>query len=146
MCIILDANAAHDLTNQTPDGKPVLDWLLDKNSKSGMIIGGKLTHELGGISGMRDILQILKSAARLHEVDNEALAREENAVKALNGHKSNDLHVLALARASRSALIFTKDKPLHKDLKNKNLVKQKISIYQTVKHVKLLKVCVCGAP
>lgn len=140
MCMIVDACVVSHLTNKTTDGQPVLKWLLDGKAKSGMIIGGWLTAELYK-AGLGELLVLLKQAARLHEIEEAVLKNHESALRASKQRKSNDVHVLALARVSRARLVFTTDRNLGVDLKNKKLVPQTISIYKNAGHSHLFRKC-----
>lgn len=63
--------------------------------------------------------------------------------------KSNDTHVIALARLSGGAVLITRDKALMKDFKNKNLLAGNRAIYpervnvDLRPHRKILKTAVC---
>jgi hypothetical protein len=140
MCMIVDACVASHLKNKTFDGLPILRWLFSSQKKSKLIIGGQLTNELYK-AGIGDLLSILKQAARLHEVEESALASEEAVLKKNPEIRSNDPHVLAISRIAQARLVFTTDKDLRKDLKNKKVVPQKVSIYTNGSHAHLIRNC-----
>lgn len=140
MCMIVDACVVSHLSNRTADGQPVLKWLLDSKAKSGMIVGGRLTAELHK-AGIGNLLALLKQTARLHEVEEAILKDDESTLRTSEKFKSNDVHVLALARVSRARLVFTTDRNLGDDLKDKKLVPQRISIYKNARHAHLIRNC-----
>ena len=142
MCIIVDANCASDLSNKTVDGKPVLRWLLDPRRRAGLILGGKLTYELNR-AGLRSTLIVLSQAGRLHRVSDEELRRREVELVAEGICRSNDLHVVALTLLTGCNLVFTRDKPLHVDLKRYSPRGRRVSIYQYASHARLLTACTC---
>lgn len=142
MCIIVDANAAHDLATKTDHGIPVLKWLLNPKKKAGLIWGGKLAEELA-LRSLNDTLLQLSRAGRLHRIDDAKIDPIEKNLTQTGSCKSNDAHVVALCLASSCQLVFTKDQPLHSDLKAHSKKGKKISIYQNEAHSHLLTSCEC---
>lgn len=142
MCIIIDANSAHEVVNLTEDGKPVLHWLLDPKQRAGLILGGKLSRELDK-AGFRSTLLNLSRVGRLHRVDDEILSQRVAELEKQRWCKSNDLHVVALSMITKCKLVFSKDKLLHVDLKNFSKYENRISIYQNSSHFRLLQPCEC---
>ena len=142
MCIIVDANSAHHLANQTNDGKPVRKWLLNPKKRAGIVLGGKLTSELVK-AGLRATLVELNRAGRLHRVPDDVLTRRIEQLDQENLCESNDVHVVALALITQCSLVFTHDKPLHADLKRHSSKDHKIKIYQTARHARSLTSCKC---
>ena len=142
MCIIVDANSAHDLSKRTKDGEPVLRWLLDPKRRGGLIVGGKLTAELDK-AGFRATLAELSRAGRLHRIRDDVLEQRERTLRAEGSCVSNDVHVVALALTSGCGLVFTKDTQLHQDLKRHSPPGRRIAIYQRESHARLLVPCEC---
>ncbi len=62
------------------------------------------------------------------------ISKEENELKGLKC-KSNDVHVLALARASGARLLYSHDNALGEDFKNRDLMPTKVhkrgKVYRT---------------
>jgi hypothetical protein len=141
MCIIVDANAAHDLKNQTADGKPVLSWLL--RGRGGLVAGGRLTSELVS-AGLGETLATLARAGRFSRVPDDQVDRAEAFLQELGLCRSNDLHVLAVAVVSKCRLIYTKDRALHRDAKNRSVLEPAADIYQNAAHSHLLRECRCS--
>lgn len=126
MCIIIDANAANECTGAvSPDAEPIMKWLLSRKGK--LAIGGRLTRELAKTQFRRLLLQLDKAGAVMNyggEVDTE-----EDLIKKLGLCKSDDEHVIALARISGCRLVFTRDVNLHTDVKNTKLLRPKGKVY-----------------
>lgn len=142
MCIIVDANAAFELSNKTDDGMPVLQWLLNPRVKAGLIIGGKLAAELRGIK-FSQVLLTLRRAGRLHIIPDQRLKEKEQSLITSGACRSNDVHVVALALATRCNVVFTRDVLLHADLRFNSVAGNRITIYQNASHSHLLVECRC---
>lgn len=151
MCVIIDANLAGKVFATPCDGdfKPLWDWVFDKQKQGSIVFGGHLAEELCRIRRVREggtrALSELKRAGRAHEIRKDCVEREENVVRSLktaNGkrlRKSNDPHVIALARVSGARVLCSADQDLHADFKNLNLVPgPKGRIYQNATHAKVL--------
>lgn len=133
MCIIIDANAFHEgLNKRTEAGKKVFDWLAD--GKVAMAIGGKLLKEIAGNSpnAARWIRDGIGSNTVISVDDSEV----NDAAKRLEGVcKSDDPHVIALAQVSGARLLYSKDKTLHEDFKNRALLNNpRGKVYSTIEH------------
>jgi hypothetical protein len=138
----VDANAVGDLTTPSEDGAPVLKWLL--TGGGALIIGGKLRREITKSLRMQATLVVLNQAGKLHDLNDETVEVTSQKIKRTNLCCSNDPHVIAAAVVSGCRLIFTKDKDLHKDAKNKSLLNPSASIYQSKDHKHLLTQCYCS--
>ena len=148
MCAIIDANVIHEVfgSKRTEAGKKFLDWI---NGGSGRLIcGGELLEELKKRKNKRG-----KKSSSVKEDSSERF--EEWAKKALysgrmknmneeevetkmtqirkKSIRSNDPHILALAQVSGARLLYSNDKKLHEDFKNKKLLDPVGSIYSTLK-------------
>ncbi len=55
-------------------------------------------------------------------ISKSTVCKEENRLKLEGNHKSNDLHVLALALVSGAHLLYTHDQLLIDDFKNNNII------------------------
>ena len=121
MCAICDANIAHEVFNpekQTPSGKIFLEWITPKRQ---LIIGGKLKEELFNKEMIRKWAYTAINDGRLKEYSNENVTK---VIKNLKKEKlkSNDLHIIDLARASGARLLYSDDSDLQDDFKNKNFI------------------------
>jgi hypothetical protein len=148
LCVIVDASVA-GLVFSDPhreDYRPFWDWLEKKGGK--LVYGGRLAAS-GELKGARRLLVRLKQAGLAHECPKADVDREETAVKQIGLCRSNDPHIIALARFSGARVLCADDRDLEADFKNLQLVpKPKGSIYKNASHKKLLKhnrICV-GRP
>jgi hypothetical protein len=152
MCVIIDANLAGKVFATPCDGdfKPLWDWVFDKRKQGCVVFGGHLAEELCRIRRVREggarALSELKRAGRAHEIPREPVEQEERVVRSLRTAsgkrlcKSNDPHVVALARLSGARVLCSADKTLHADFKNLMLVpRPKGRIYQNAKHASVLR-------
>jgi hypothetical protein len=141
VCIIVDANSAQDIKARSDDGAPILNWLLKE--QSGLVVGGKLLRELVRC-GLEPTLTVLSQAGRLHRIDDGKIQPVQEKLMKDGKCHSDDQHVLALAIVSGCRLIFSKDKNLHKDAKNRKLLTPPAAIYQSKQHKHLLTKCECA--
>lgn len=149
MCLIIDANLAARVFAHPCDAdfSPIWEWIEDRDGK--LVFGGKHAEELGRVEEVRRRLIVLSQAGRALRVSTERIDQEERLVKAIDGRKSNDPHVLALARASGARVLCTDDGDLQADFKNLEIVpRPKGKIYKNRDHARLLghnNICV-GRP
>jgi predicted nucleic acid-binding protein len=120
MCLIIDANLAATVFGPS-DARfaPLLRWL---EGKGCLVFGGKLTEELARVGSARRYLVELYRAGRARKIEPADLRAEEARIEAIGGLRSNDTHVLALARASGARTLCSHDKNLHLDFKNRQLI------------------------
>ena len=140
MCIVIDANACHKLTGDHEDGSKVLAWLL--NGRGRLVVSKALLSEIY-LRSFGSLLVTLDQAGRLFKANDELCDARADQLKKSGQLKSNDAHVVSLVINSPCDVVFTHDQPLHVDLKNKNIVPNGCSIYQTANHHHLLGECRC---
>ena len=123
MCTIIDNDVVHQLfgVNPTEAGVYFLRWLARGNG--GIVVaGGVLFRELAQnpnfLKFFTDRLQAGR-ARRIADVDVN-IAEEEIRAQAICN--SNDVHVLALARVSGARLLFTNDRDLQEDFRNRQII------------------------
>ena len=123
MCLIIDVNVVHTVYKpRDPDGAPILDWLQDRNGR--LVDGGQLSKEFGkNKSGLR-WLAGQDRAGRVIKIGKSRVRYIERQILDSHNIRSDDPHILALAFASGARLLYTKDKKLKKDFKNRNLIKK----------------------
>lgn len=124
MCAIIDNNVRHEAFGepevQTAAGKFFIDWVNAGRGK--LVVGGKLYDEL---AGYRNFNQWFRQALRLGNaisIDDSTVAAETAALASRHICKSNDAHVLALARVSGARLLFTNDQDLQDDFGNRQII------------------------
>ena len=139
MCVIVDASVVGLVFShpRRADYRPLWDWL---EKRGGMLIYGGRLAASGELRGVRTLLVRLKQAGQAYECPKADVDREEKVVKKLGLCKSNDPHVIAIARVSGARVLCAEDHALEADFKNLSLVpKPKGSIYKNVTHSRLLK-------
>jgi hypothetical protein len=140
MCVIIDANIAAEafgLPHQ-PDFRPLWRWIEDGDGV--IVYGGTLAKELARIDHVARLLQQLSLAGKAVRPDPAQVAKEEKAVKASRLCKSNDSHVIALARVTKARTLCSRDVDLHQDFKNLSLVPApRGQVYQNSAHARTLR-------
>ena len=140
MCLIVDASlaAAVFASPPQPDFVPVLDWV---EKRDGCIVyGGRLAGELMRIEKARRYLRTLLQAGRALRFQDDSVETEQAAVVGTGLCRSNDAHVVALARVSGARTLCTRDRDLQRDFRNPQLVSDpRGSVYQRREHANLLR-------
>src|SRR5436853_4523455 len=105
MCVIVDTNEAHRFFQRSPtsDYAPVIRWITTGSGR--LRYGGKLKAELLHIQDAARLLRQWSAAGRAADEGDERVAAEERRVDALGVCRSNDLHVIALARVSGARVL-----------------------------------------
>ena len=123
MCAIVDANVAGQLFGRTrPEAaEKFYEWLNGRNGR--MVVGGKLLEEL--IAGSGDFGRWAREAVLAGKMirisDSEVNARTEE-LRREGIHRSNDPHILALARVSGARLLYSNDGDLQQDFGDGDLI------------------------
>ena len=134
MCAIVDASVVGKVFNPNRSGaaEKFYDWI---NVGAGrLVVGGKVLKELSDNSNFRKWRQQAIQAGRIKTINEDDIKRD---LRTLNdeqlSHKSNDAHVLALARASGARLLYSDDGDLQQDFKNGKLIKKpRGTVYSTL--------------
>ena len=123
MCAIIDNNVRHEVFGardiQTPAGRLFLDWL--DSGRGVLVVGGHLRRELGEYRRFEVWLETAVQFGRVRQVNDAQVDRETGAVSSQE-ISSDDPHVLALARISGARLLFTNDRDLQDDFRNRNII------------------------
>ena len=144
MCIIVDASKMGDFLNpEHQDSAPIRKWLR-KNGRLVYSTGGRFAKEIGISGKYKTGLVEYVRAGKARHIPYEQFAEDEK--KLINGHiRSNDPHVLALARFTRTRLLYTGDPELIKDFNDKKLIDDpRGKVYSTAKNADLLTDQVCA--
>lgn len=117
MCAIVDANARDEVFGQRPTeaGRLFLDWLSTKSGR--LVIGGRLKDELLTSDRFKTWLARAVSLGRAFQFPDDSVARETRRIEEARALESNDSHVIALARVSRTRLLYSNDRALQRDFK-----------------------------
>ena len=122
MCAILDANVANVVfrADCPPGARAFRDWL--DSGKGRLAIGGLLRSELSRSEKIKAWLQQALLSGGARSVPDEIVDQEAAELAANESLRSNDEHVLALARLSGARLLYSRDQALHDDFKDTRLV------------------------
>lgn len=145
MCLIIDSNRFHVFFNERPDADttPIYRWLKTKNGKLVYTNFGKFSKEIKKSKNVQQTLNEYYRAGKAKLILKDAIEKE---MRVLQGKslKSNDVHIIALALASNTTLLYTSDGKLQKDFKDPRLGIKKGRIYKNKKHEDLLKPDTCS--
>lgn len=139
MCLIVDANLGARVFAEPADAdfSPVLDWL---EGNGCLVMGGQLARELARIERARRYVLGLQRAGRARLIPDEQVEADRVTVAATGLCRSNDDHVVALARVSGARVVCTQDRDLQRDFRNHRLIAHpRGSVYQRREHAKLLR-------
>lgn len=122
MCAIVDNDVRDEVFGgaRSEAGRYLFDWLTDGRGK--LAVGGKLRRELSGSSSFVRWMKVAQLAGRVVSVEDGRVDQESDRILQEGLCESNDPHVLALARVSRSRLLFTNDQRLQKDFRNPQII------------------------
>lgn len=123
MCVIVDANVAADVFASMPDVnfEPIHAWLFDKRKNGCLVFGGRLARELQSEKS-RIALRTLNQAGRAIHIPDDQVDHEEKRLRKTKLCRSNDPHVIALARISGTRTLCCRDKDLQHDFTNRALI------------------------
>lgn len=141
MDVIIDANCSASALCPQPHAEfaPLMQAIL--NGSLRIQYGGtKLTEEYMRLGQVWKFLRVLDQAGRVAVVARAAVDEEEKRLAEECQLKSDDPHVLAIARISGARLLCSRDQALHQDFGNPQIInKPRGKIYQCASHAKLLK-------
>jgi predicted nucleic acid-binding protein len=142
MCIIIDANVANEFAVNSEDSKPILSLLIKKKLR--LVCDGNLKLEWQKTRLSRLYRELLLAGSLREYSDSEILMEKFKIDERVA--RSNDLHVLRLAKCSGARILFSKDVKLHSDFKNTKLIPTpKGKVYQGTQHSHVLteELCDC---
>ena len=124
MCAIVDASVRDQVFGKKkPEaGELFFDWLDKGKRKPKLVVGGKLLQELGSSPNFVSWLRGALLAGRAKRIPDKEVDTETKELEDLNICKSNDHHVLALARVSGARLLFANDQDLQEDFGNREII------------------------
>ena len=126
MCVIIDNSVAGEVFAKAGSGKPApAHELFSRINKRcfPVVAGGELlAKELSENSNFRRWWQQAVLSGRGRKVPDDSIEQEVVNLKRKGGYRSNDPHVLALARVSGARLLYTNDRRLQRDFKNSQLI------------------------
>jgi len=127
------------LLQEDPEFEPVSSRLFSRKPQLRVAYSGLLQRELFENGGIRQVLRELDAAGRAKVVPEQIIKEEEQSVRNLDLCVSNDVHIIALARAASARVLISLDQKLHQDFTNPKLLNSpRGKVYQNRQHVKLL--------
>ena len=122
MCAIVDNNVRDQVfgNNRPGAGEFFFNWLEERGGR--LVVGGELLRELSGYSNFTDWLPQAILSGRAIVIPDEAVNAETESLRTEGICRSNDEHVLALARLSGARLLFTNDQALQADFRDRSIV------------------------
>ena len=136
MCLIVDASVVGEMFSgdDASAGKAILNWLNDR--KGTIVVGGKLLKELD--QGSNKFTEWARQALLgevMRKVDDTKVDVRTTQLSNAGGCKSNDPHVIALAQLGGARLLYSNDRDLHHDFRNKRLIdKPRGKVYSTLRN------------
>ncbi len=130
MCAILDASAVSAVfTSDPPPGaREFRLWI--ESGRGRLTVGGRLRQELTSHESFREWLRqaLLRGSAK--DIPDALVNEEAHVLASQETVRSNDQHVLALARLSGARLLYSRDEALREDFKNeKHLADPRGKVY-----------------
>lgn len=141
--------------DRTEAGEKFFDWINTGDGR--LVVGGRLIKELASTKAGEWVKQAILSE-RVKIQDQAKINVSTNKLQDEGGFRSDDPHILALARVSGARLLYSNDKNLQQDFKNKKLIDQpRGKVYSTISgggkfqysHKRLLRLKkkdLCGIP
>ena len=123
MCAIVDANVVGEVfgLNRPPAGLEFFKWLRTGGGR--LVVGGKLGMELYNSSNhFKKWAAEAVRAGKIRRVNDNIVKDITLHLQKGSKYKSDDSHVLALAQVSGSRLLYSNDRDLQLDFKNKTLI------------------------
>ncbi len=141
MLLIIDANCATMTLcrNPKPDFVPVMQAIL--KSKATMVLGGsKQRKEYTELISVWKFIVELDKAGRAKKISDTDVDKLEASLQKCGALKSDDPHILAIARVSGARLLCSKDKNLHVDFTSTQFLDSPPGkVYQNATHAHLLR-------
>jgi len=145
MCVIVDANIAPKLfsTPAQADFRPLIRWII--RGGGSIVTGGRNLDELRRVRAAADFIQEQDRRGRAHLTQpdstlSDPVDLEEKRLADGRLCRSDDPHVVALARVSGARTLCSHDQDLAADFTNATLVaKPRGAVYKRAEHEHLLR-------
>lgn len=146
MCLIVDANVAAQTFAPVPDADFLPVWDALTRGQATAVFGGKLAREYYELKKHLRIIRELERSGRLRRIADAEVNQVTNQLVDSAACVSDDEHIIALAQVSGVRLLCSRDRDLHTDFKNPELLQPRGSVYQKRRHAHLiLRYCGGGA-
>ena len=123
MCAIVDNNVRHEVFGAAPTeaGQYFLDWV--ERGDGILAVGGQLLKdELSGYQNFNAWLVQALIAGQARRVDDGEVDTATEELKRRGICRSDDEHILALAQVSGARLLFSNDRDLQQDFRNRHII------------------------
>jgi hypothetical protein len=131
VCVIVDTCVVHEVLPGSIEkgahpNDPYRPLRRDiANGVTPIVFGGRLADEYSGCSQIvKNIIQELSRAGKALKVDATVINAEAQTLRASGLCRSDDPHVLALAKVSGARLVCTIDGALREDVCDKNILRK----------------------
>lgn len=120
MCAIIDNNVRDELVKEHPSaiGSYFRKWLSDRRGK--LVVGGKLLEELRENRAVKLWLSSRIQAGVVDHIEDNKVNEVTDLIR--DQCRSDDPHIIALARVSGARLLYTADRDLMDDFRNRELL------------------------
>ena len=145
MCLIVDANVAALVFSFEPDKSFQPIWEALWKNRAVAVHGGRLTVEYRRIARIRNILLELDRKGVLRKLLDSVVNAAEAEFSDLK-LKSDDPHILGLAKVSQVRLLCSRDVALHADFTDTQLLRPAGNVYQNSTHTHLIRKHCGGTP
>ena len=137
MCLIVDNSVSGIFFGQT-SGNPYVDAINRvRSGRIRLVTGGKNLVELSNNAAIRTQITRWTGLGLAIRVDDQSITEEVRRVVASRLCKSNDEHIIALAKVSKARTLCTDDNDLQTDFKNTRLLTPKGRIFKDSTHARL---------
>ena len=122
MCAILDNDVVHEVfgDRRSPAGQAFFDWI--DSGRGRLIGGGRLLKELARNESFGSWWRDAVLAGLATRVGDEAVEAETVRLTERKACGSNDEHVIALAVIGAARLLYSNDRKLQSDFKDRRLI------------------------
>ena len=122
MCAILDADVVSAVFTRDPEpgAREFKSWV--ESGSGRLAVGGRLRRELARNGQFKEWLRQALLRGDVRDVPDPLVDEEAAKLASREEPRSNDRHVLALARLSGARLLYSRDRALREDFKNGKLV------------------------
>ena len=135
MCAILDANIVGQVfgAERPAAGRAFFDRI--DSGRVRLVVGGGLRRELDRSEAFQKWRRQAELAGRITLLNDDAVDQTARRLEQENACRSDDEHVIAVARLSGARLLYSNDAKLQGDFTNKALVdRPRGKVYSTRRH------------
>ena len=139
MCVIVDSNIVQRVFLDTTREFERLNEAV-MSGRARVVCGGELTREYQRVTRFWRLLLKLDRGGAARQVHSRDVDRETERVRRLNICRSDDEHIIALARVGRVRLVCSNDQRLREDVRDPRLLSRpRGNIYTSASHDHLLR-------